>query len=225
LSATQLVLEHIIAVLGGVSFMVTSLSSYLGKLLSDRSLMREKANFDKELQSQKERHSLEIELLNYKLKHELLKKDQFHQISKSTYENLFNKKVSVYSELIKLKNDYDKFSNESGTFEYINPTIDFLTHFNLFKENIEENRLYITNELSDAFDNWYKKSSAYFQRIEAVEFNLSTRSETIESDVIWLQQEPIIRDLISNTMSEMMVILDQINKDVSDIRSFMTLKN
>ncbi|MFV8458887.1 hypothetical protein ACNO5M_27810, partial [Vibrio owensii] len=230
LSATQFVLDNIITVLGGAGVIVTSLSSYLGKLLADRSLMREKASLEKDLQSQKDNHSLEIKLLERELQLELSKKDQFHQISKSTYENLFNKKIEVYSELIKLKTDYEIFSNESGSFEYIDPTSDFLTHFNSFKKNIEENRLYITNELSDVFDDWYKQASSYFQRIEEVEISLYAsntfpRSEAVEPESIWLEQEPIIRKLISDTMPKMMLVLKQIDKDVSDIRGTMTLKN
>ena len=124
MSATQFFLDHIISVLGGAGVVVTSLSAYLGKLLADRSLMREKASLTRDLQSQKDKHSLEIKVLEHDLQLELSKKDQFNQISKSTYENLFNRKISVYSDLLKLKTDYDKFVNESGSFECIDPTTD-----------------------------------------------------------------------------------------------------
>ncbi|MUL04314.1 hypothetical protein GNP89_19305 [Aliivibrio fischeri] len=230
MSATQFVLDHIISVLGGAGVVVTSLSAYLGKLLADRSLMREKASLTRDLQSQKDKHSLEIKLLERELQLELSKKDQFHQISKSTYENLFNRKISVYSDLLKLKTDYDKFVNESGSFEYIDPTTDFLSHFNLFKAKIEDNRLYISNELSTVFDDWYKEAAPYFQRIEEEEVSYYASSSMhegrdVDPQLIWERQEPIIRELVSQTIFKMTDVIKQIDKDVSEIRTSMALKN
>lgn len=223
MSASQYVIENILGVLGGAGVLITGLSTFLGKLWSDKSLLREKARLTSELKEIENRHSMAIQLLEKELQLELIKKDQFHQISKTTYEKLFDKKIKIYSDLLQLKTDYDRFKNESGTFEYIDPTEDFLSHFKLFKEKIEENRLYISNEISDRFDEWYKQAAPYFQRIEEVAISAYAEPKFIAGvesspEGIWEDQEPIIRELISDTFEKMSLVISQIETDVKEIK-------
>jgi hypothetical protein len=227
-SASQFVIENIVTVLGGAGVLVTSLSTYLGKRWADSSLLKEKAKFAAEIKVLENNHSMAIKLLEKSLQLELAKKDQFHQISKSTYENLFNTKIAVYSQLLKLKTDYDRFQNESGSFEHIDPTEQILSHFKLFKEKIEDNRLYISNELSDKYNVWNVDAGPFFQRLEAAEMEVYAYGG-FESDknslaaAIWDVQEPIIKELVAETFVKMTAVIQQIEKDVKNIKNNMSL--
>lgn len=222
MSASQFVIEHIFSVLGGAGVVVTGISAYLGKLLADKSLLREKSALETIIKNTQNEHQTSIKLLEKELQIELVKKDQFHQISKSTFENIFNKKIDVYSNLLIIKTNYDKFRYEDGSFEFIDPTYDFLSHFKLFRKSIEENRLYISNELSDKYDDWYLDAAFYFRQLEETEFNIQanaggTDNEVVNSEV-WAAQEPINQNLVNNTTEKMALIIKQIELDVRKIR-------
>ena len=232
MSATQFVLDNIIAVMGGAGFIVTGFSTYLGKRWADSSLLKEKSHFATELKTLENNHKTAIKLLEKDLALELNKKDQFHQISKGTYENLFNKKIAVYTQLLKLKTDFDHFQHESGRFEYIDPTSDILSHFTLFKEKIENNRLYISNELSDKYDNWYKQASPFYQKLETVEMEIKINAYSNENIApqavtqnIFHAQYPILEKLIHESYDKMNEVIEQIEEDVKSIKTSINVVN
>jgi hypothetical protein len=230
LSASQFVIDNIISVLGGAGVVVTVLTTYLGKLLADKSLLREKKAIETALQNAQNQHQTSIKLLEKELQLELVRKDQFHQISKSTFENIFNRKIDVYSNLLNIKADYDKFYYENGSFDFIDPTYEFLSHFKHFRKNIEENRLYISNDLSERYDAWYLEAAPYFRRLEEIEFNIQAHAggtPEIEVDQdIWAEQEPVTQDLVNNTIDTMGLVIKQIEIDVKKIRSSVnTIEN
>ncbi|WP_076011065.1 hypothetical protein [Alteromonas abrolhosensis] len=222
MSSSQFVIEHIYSVLGGAGFIITGLSAYLGKLLADKSLLREKAGLEKIIKNTQNEHQTSIKLLEKELQLELVKKDQFHQISKSTFENIFNKKIDIYSELLIIKAEYEKFKHEDGSFEFIDPTYEFISHFKKFRKSIEENRLYISNELSDKYDDWYLDAATYFRKIEEIEFNIQAHAGGEDSNkvnrMVWEEQEPVNQDLVNNTIEKMASIIKQIEIDVRKIR-------
>jgi len=125
--------------------------------------------------------------------------------------------------LLKLKTDYDRFRLENGGSDFIDPTDEFLRHFNLFRRSIEENRLYISNELSDKYDDWYSDAASYFQKMDEVEFNVQAHSTEKSSydtrEIIWQEQEPIIQELVSRTFEKMATVIAQIEDDVKVIRN------
>jgi hypothetical protein len=63
LSASQFVIDNIISVLGGAGVVVTVLTTYLGKLLADKSLLREKKAIETALQNAQNQHQTSIKLL------------------------------------------------------------------------------------------------------------------------------------------------------------------
>lgn len=97
------VLNNIIEVLGGAGVIITSLAAFLGRVLSKRIIETEKALLQQQLEKIKSEHAKDIELLKSNLQLELVKRDQFHQISKNTFEKLFNKKIKIYTRLILIK--------------------------------------------------------------------------------------------------------------------------
>lgn len=218
MSATQFVIENILSVLGGAGLVAVGLATFLGKLISDRALQGQKSDIERKFQQAENDHATSIKILEKDIQIEMVRRDQFHQISKSTFENIFNRKIEVYSSLLRLKTDYDKFQYESGTFDIIDPTSDFLSHFNLFRKSIEENRLYISNELSQKYDDWYMEAAQYFRKMEEEEYAVMSSSGEIDHEEVWMAQVPIIHDLVSNTGKKMALVLTQIEHDVREIR-------
>ena len=221
MSASQFVINNIITTLGGTAVIVTGLSTYLGKLFADRSLMREKATLDRELQYLKDTHTKEIKLIEAELQLELTKKDQFHQISKTTYEKIFETKISVYTSLLDLKVRFYSFCHESHVTEADDPTYDFYALFNECRKNIESNKLYVSKELSEKFDVWRDKASPYLKEANLEGYNIheasSGRPDSYQ-DIIDAQN-PIYSKMIMETMNEMNAIFDQVDIDIACIRN------
>ena len=222
MSASQFVLEHIISVIGGAGVVVTSLSAYLGKLLADRSLMREKAVIGKELQSQKDKHSLEIKLIEKELQLEITKKDQFHQISKNTFEKIFESRIQIYTDLLHLKIEFFKFIDESHVLEVgeEDPTNEFYSLFMRCRESLESNKLYISDGLSKKYDLWYIKASPFLKKanVQGYHAHGMAYTESENSQNIWDAEAPVLADMIHETMDEMKNIFHQMDVDISSIR-------
>ena len=232
MSATQFVINNIIEVLGGTGLIVTALATYLGKLLSDKALMREKAALELNLQKTKDDHLMSIKLLEKNLQLELAQKDQFHQISKTTFENIFNTKIDVYSNLLKLKTNYDNFRHENGSLEMYDPTDEILSHFNLFRKKIEENRLYISNDLSEKYDDWYLKAAPYLKEMDSVGITHQMLRDNLDAtpdkqqrldEEMYEEIQSIIYNLINSTTEKMDVLIRQIETDVKKIRSSVSI--
>jgi len=214
-------LSNFIQQFGGTG-LVIALSAWLGKLWADRSLIETKAQLEEKLQKSKHQHETAIKSLEKDFQIEMIKKDQFHQISKSTFQDIFDNKIKIYTNLLKLKVEFDKLRYEDGTTEIFNPSYNFASHFNLFRENIENNRIYISNELSDKYDAWYHDATPYFRKMNEIEFEIEAQSGDSQIDSvmneIFFQQSPIVNELVNNTIEKMTDIIDQIEKDVQLIR-------
>lgn len=220
MSASQFVVDNIISVLGGTGVVVTGLSTYLGKLLADRSLMREKASLDRELQYVKNTHTKELKLIEKELKLELSKKDQFHQISKSTYEKIFETKIYLYTGLLDLKVKFYAFCNESHVTEVDDQTYDFYNLFSECRRSIESNKLYISEELSKKFDSWRDKAAPYLKEANLEGYRAHEWAPGSPDDYqnIIDAQSPVHAKMIMETMSEMEAIFEQVDIDVAKIR-------
>ncbi len=220
MSASQFVIDNIISVLGGTGVVVTGLSTFLGKLLADRSLMREKASLDRELQYVKDTHAKEIKLIETELQLELSRKDQFHQISKATYEKIFETKVTIYTNLLNLKVKFYSFTDESHVPEVDDPTDDFFNLFIECRKNIESNKLYISEELSNRFDKWRDKASPYLKKANIEGYHAHEFSYNPEDCYhnVNKAQHPIHTEMIIETMNEIKAIFNQVDIDVAKMR-------
>lgn len=220
MTASQFVIDNILSVLGGAGVVVTALSTYLGKLLADRSLMREKGKLDRDLQRLKDDHAKELKLIETEFQLELLKKDQFHQISKSTYEKIFEKKIKIYTKLLDLKMSFKSLVEESHVTEVDDPTYEFYPYFTECRAIIERNKLYITKELSQKFDHWLDKASPYFKKANLAG-NQAHKDPCADQDRyqnIIDAQNPIHANLIIDTMDELQAVFRQVDEDVAKIR-------
>jgi hypothetical protein len=216
---SQYVIEHILSVLGGAGLVITALSAYLGKLLSNRSLMREKNRLETSLLELKSRHALELSNLGRELKLEILKKDQFHQISKQTFELIFEKKIEIYNSLLNFKVEFLKLTNESHVVEVEDPTPEYHSLFMKCRKIIELNKLYISEALSVSYDAWYIKAAPYLKRANVNGYTVYECSDPEDWSAVWEAQQPAFSEMTENTIDEMKEMLSQIEKDISLLRA------
>jgi len=102
----------------------------------------------------------EIEELKAELEKQKLQIEHFHQVSQPTYQKLFEKKINIYQELIKISHKYTikrKESYNSSPLEDVSDisyqNIQF--YFDEIKEiekTIEGNQLYITIKLLEVYE-------------------------------------------------------------------------
>ena len=78
---TQFILNHLLSVLGSLSVVITGLSTLLGKILSEKIILKEKANIDRELK-----------ILEREIQLDIRSRELFSQISSETYKKIFEKK-------------------------------------------------------------------------------------------------------------------------------------
>jgi hypothetical protein len=212
-SVSQIIIDNILLTFGGAGVTATALSVYLGKLLADRSLLREKSALEAEILSLGNSHDSKMKLLEKDLQLEILRKDHFHQISKTTYQSIFESKIKIYSSLLNFKVEFNKLYDESHITATQDPTDDFRSLFMRCREMLEFNKLYISKELADKFDRWRKKASPLLKLadIEGYHANGMAYTEKDNQYNIWEAQLPIFSQMIHETMPEMEEILEQID--------------
>lgn len=228
MSASQFVFENIIAVLGGVGVVVTGLSTFLGKLVSEKSILREKIKLQAELQSQKEKHEHDLKLLEKDLQVNLAKSERFSQISKTTFENIFSKRIDVYSKLTTLRTEYYAFINEGHEIEVDDDAIGgFQSLFSKCRNLIEDNRLYISSELSKAYDAWLSVASPFYKEvnISGYEIHLSSYDDGQRYNEFMAAEAVIFSRMIRATIEEMTKVFDQIENDVELMRDAIDMKH
>ena len=222
MSATEFVTNNIIEVLGGAGVLITSLSAFLGKLLAGRTLQRERGVITSELQSQKDIHSLEITNIENKLQLEMMKQNQFHQISKTTFEKIFETKVEIYTNLLNLKIDFNKFYKESHELKVgeHDPTEHIYAMFMKCREMLESNKLYISPELSNKYDLWYSKALPLLQEanVEGYHAHGMAYTERENRQNICDAQNPIFAQMTIETLAEMLDIFVQVDRDIALLR-------
>jgi hypothetical protein len=194
----------VIVTLGGSSAIVFGLSSWIGKIWATKLMEKDKSKYIKE-----------IETLKNELQTKMTKMEHFHKISEQTYQSLFNAKIATYNDLLYEKTEYYKIINEDETFEMMDyPPEVYYNFFVKIRKIIDENRLYISNELSDKYDKLYYKIAPYIRKLELDEYH--AEANNVPSHDF---QENTYHDMVSNTSDELSEVLKQIDVDVKQIKS------
>ncbi|HCG7969488.1 TPA: hypothetical protein NJ499_004693 [Vibrio parahaemolyticus] len=194
---------------------VLAIGTLLWQFISAKKLQAYKSESQNKLKSMEHEFSIEIQ-----------KKDHYHQISKSTYEMIFNKKVSVYTELLGLKQEYSKFKNENPLADDAEECIEiYYNYFIKCKLLIEKEKLYVSNDLACLYDLWYNDAVQYFKLAGVHGFAVHGQAYTERENEmnIYDAQEPARWELVQNTFSKMESIFDQIEFDVKVIRKIIEL--
>lgn len=208
---TQFILNHLLSVLGGLSVIITGLSAFLGKTLSERIILKEKANISRELK-----------ILEREIQLDIKSKELFSQISSETYKKIFEKKIEIYSSLLTSKNNYIQFDKESHIPEVDDPTNDYYRLYVDFRKIIENNKLYISNNLSNAYENWYIQASPYLKEAKIKGYqtygNTHCNNDIDRDFEVELAQNQKISEMIIKTKDDMEIFIKQIDTDVAEIR-------
>jgi len=174
------------------------------------------------MQREKTFFERELKLVERQVQLDLKSKDLSNQISSETYRRIFEKRMGIYESLLELKNDYMRFDRESHVPEVEDPTDGYYDIYSRIRSVIETNKLYISNELADAYEHWYSKASPLFREANVEGYHTYENScgdnqlnREIEAD---LAQSHKLSQMITATKGEMESLLSQIDSDVADIR-------
>ncbi len=187
-------INQILLPFGGVSAVLIALAAFLGNVNTKRiingdlaryklELEEFKARSNVELQAFKDNHAKDLELL--KLEHgrrmdevqshfktEFLKYEAYTSISKEKYQQLFEKRISVYSELLSLKREIDDSIVENA--EMLEIHDDDPSHFTgavaKINQASQENLMLISNELAILSNELHSKSSQVFRNAKVTAF-------------------------------------------------------
>ena len=109
-----------------------------------------------------------LESVRSTLQKEISDRQNLNAISRPTFEKIFSKKVEVYTELSKIRNEFARYQNESPGLEHDDLFADvaerFLGFFARCRELFEASKLYISSELSQCYDEWYRISHPYYKK-------------------------------------------------------------
>jgi len=151
------VLIPIFAFLSGL-FIKDYFPTYFRKKAENLATKEDIADITQKVEEVKTEYLIKIEHVKAELKESEKQTEHFHQISQSTYQKLFEKKIEVYqmliNENIKYENENSKANIEFHT-EYGAIDGDFYPYYSYFirvQNIVKKYRLYISNKLSDYFN-------------------------------------------------------------------------
>ncbi len=85
---------------------------------------------------------------------------------------------------------------------------------------LESNKLYISSELSNKYDFWHSKALPFLKEANVEGYHAHGKAYTEHENWknIWAAQAPIFSKMISESLSEMLDIFEQIDRDIALIR-------
>lgn len=207
----------LLASLGGASIIVAAFAHFLGKIWTDRIAKTTSAKFNSELEVLKSKNTLALEEFKTTSSLVLKEKENFAGISQEFYQTFFKERVETYLKLLDIKNQYITNMEEEFTTE-INDDWGQVYHssYTSLRKLMIEKQLYISNDLEELFSEFRIVASQYIKEadmVEAVSYS--------EENPPWENQQLIkVYDKFARETNESMsVIMNQIGKDVSMLRS------
>ena len=206
---------------------VVGVSAWLGKLLSSHMIEKVKSQSAKDIEDLRAEYQKEIRGLDEKFKLEVLKFENHLQVSKSTYEIIFDKKVEVYASLMTLRNKYYRYKNESVMVEEDPADVieTFYTFFINCKSILEDNALYISEDLSLLYDEWMGLAIKHFKQesVDGYEVHGMAYTDDKNQQNIHDAQFSARNLLVNDTQGLMEQIFAQIKDDLKKIRMLVSL--
>lgn len=233
---TDLAISFFTSLIGGgagISVVVFALSKWLGSIWKERIGRLEEARITIE-NLQKQAHidtiarehtaDLEKRLKFIEQDHERrsVEEEHFHQISQETYQNLFENKIDVYTQLSTLLNNYyTNGTNErdSMSMKYRSP-YEYFDKFELLSKFILKNALYVSPELNELNYRWHVK---YIRKINEVRAStiLFNPMEEVNSYDVKQEENKIYGKFYDDTKEEIYVINEQLKEDIRKISKFI----
>lgn len=218
----DIILKHIPETLTLGSMIIIGVSAWLGRFLSSSLIEKEKSNSAQNLADLRSDYQKDIRTLDEKVTLQVLKFENNLQVSKSTYEIIFDKKVAVYDSLTTLRDQYYRYKHEDAIKEE-HPSDAVETYYTYFincKSILEGNSLYISEELSLRYDQWMEQAVTHLKKASAdgAEVNGKAYTDDENQQNIHDAQFPARNELVNNTQESMEKIFDQIKEDLRKIR-------
>jgi|GEM_PF-2581438 len=208
----------IMASLGGASIIIAALTNFLGKVWADRIAKQTTAKFTQELEALRSKNTLVLEDLKRKSNSILQEREQFGGISSEVYQNFFQKRVETYILLLKIKNKHCSDTHENFLIDEEDIFGDaYYSTYSSFRKLIIENQLYISNELEKSFSVLQMKAAQFIKEADIAE--MRAVESGIESHEASEHRIPIYNKLAIATNDLMLKFLDQLQEDVSKLRS------
>lgn len=240
-------INQILLPFGGVSAVLIALAAFFGhistKLIVNGDLAKHKLKLEEfkaqnilELQALKENHAKDLEIikLDYALKMtefqnvfktEFLKYEAYTSISKEKYQELFQQRISVYSELLSLKSQIDESIVENAVFLQIDD--DSPNHFTDAVAKVNKasrvNLMLISNELATLSNELYIKSSRVFGNAKVKAFYTEQQydKDNINHQAIYDAVDSELEKMFSECGDLYERWFKQLEVDVSRIRAIL----
>ncbi|UQG60891.1 hypothetical protein MIH18_02755 [Marinobacter sp. M3C] len=170
-----------------------------------------------------------LAVLGADLQSDISDRQNLNAISQPTFEKIFSKKVDVYTELSKMRNEFTRYKNESYELEhgdlFEDVTERFAGFFARCREVIEANKLYISSELAERYDTWYGVAHPFYKQSVMDGYNAHQNSFDDEHGrmIVYYAELGGKSAMVEKTMPQMEAIFAQIDTDISRIRDYVEL--
>jgi len=198
------------AILAGVSGVIASL---VATSLSNRQISQQRQ---------------ELERLRGQLTIDLLKHDVLTSISKEKFQEMYDKRISVYQDLLSLKvQAQDSFLKNADYIHFHDCDPDyFVDVLSDINKKTRSNLLYISNDLADVSKRLYEASSEVFAnaRIKSFAVEMGATGDGPSNPLVALEAEQAeLRRVFDECGGLYYEWLEQLDKDVSEFRSVLDL--
>ena len=244
--------NQILLPFGGVSAVLIGLAAFLGNVNTKRiingDLAKHKLKLEAfksesgiQLQSLKDQNAKDLELV--KLEHaksmdkiqnefrtEFLKYEAYTSISKEKYQELFEKRIGVYDNFLRLKKEIDDSLIDNAEFLEIHD--DDPSHFTNTVKKINEasqaSPMLISNELAHLSNELFKKSSQVFSNAKVTAFYAELsgfNDERPHHEYVMEAENDELRKMFSECGDLYEKWFEQLDVDVSKIRLILDMSS
>jgi len=212
------VVGTVLASLGGASAIITVFAHFLGKVWADRIAKQTIAKYDQELENVKSNNTRALEEFKRKSESDLKEREHFSGIYIEVYQEFFKQRVATYTKLLELKNHYISEMHEDAITEETESWGDaYYASYKALRKNLIENQLYITTELENKFHKLRMEAAKFTKEADLAEgYAIGSGASSWEADE---QRSPVNDKFAKETSSLMSDVLEQIDSDVSKLRS------
>ncbi|MGY6377825.1 hypothetical protein ACXIUJ_23950 [Vibrio parahaemolyticus] len=193
--------------------------------LNAQSLELIKQEHELRLDVQQTEHNRLLENVKHEMNTAFLKSETYKMISQEMFQKLFNKRMEVYTTLLKLKNEIDKsvVDNAEMLEVHCDDPSYFTNSIKQINEASQSNLMLISNELAVLSNELYKKSSQVFSsaKVSAFYAEMGTFDhESGQSDFMAVvdAEDNELRRMFEECGELYDKWFEQLEKDISQIR-------
>lgn len=218
------IINQVVLFLGSTSVIVIGLSSFLANISTKRIVNGELAAHKRDLQRQVDDAKLELQ-------REMLRHEAFTSISKEKYQELFEKRIKFYQDLLLVKKQIDdealEYADKLALYDDSpRPFAEVIQKINLAAR---EHPMLMSNELATLSNQLYNESSAIFARAKVDTFYASEiyKDPSFVNKCLHLSdvEDSVLSDLCSACGNTYNQWLEQLELDVSKIRESLDFTN